>query len=129
MRYTCKIWTGGNENVNNAIINHLIEEMGMEWKQNNNDVKNIKWFYLGVSHEPWFSDYNSELDYESSDALDVNLNYVFSIKDMVIENHHDQLQECYLQIEYLNEKFGETGTSNKILGQIKKTFDDYNIMY
>lgn len=29
------------------------------------------------------------------------------------------LTECKLQLEYLNEKFGETGTTNSVLSKIK----------
>ena len=29
------------------------------------------------------------------------------------------LQECILQLEYLNEKFGETGTTNALLSKLK----------
>jgi hypothetical protein len=30
------------------------------------------------------------------------------------------LQECKLQLEYLNEKFGQTGTTNSLLAKIDK---------
>ena len=32
---------------------------------------------------------------------------------------NDLLQECKLQLEYLNQKFGETGTTNSLLSRIE----------
>ena len=34
------------------------------------------------------------------------------------------LQECILQLEYLNEKFGETGTTNSLLAKLKVNTED-----
>ncbi len=34
------------------------------------------------------------------------------------------LQECILQLEYLNEKFGETGTTNKLLSRLNTFAND-----
>lgn len=33
----------------------------------------------------------------------------------VVDDQNNLLQECKLQLEYLNEKFGETGTTNALL--------------
>lgn len=35
-----------------------------------------------------------------------------------MKNETELLQECKLQLEYLNEKFGETGTTNSLLTKI-----------
>lgn len=35
-----------------------------------------------------------------------------------MKNETELLQECKLQLEYLNEKFGETGTTNALLTKI-----------
>lgn len=35
-----------------------------------------------------------------------------------MKNETELLQECKLQLEYLNEKFGETGTTNRLLTKI-----------
>lgn len=39
-------------------------------------------------------------------------------KDKEIEELRNILDECRLQFEYLNGKFGETGTTNNILSKI-----------
>lgn len=35
-----------------------------------------------------------------------------------MKNETELLQECKLQLEYLNEKFGETGTTNSLLKKL-----------
>lgn len=35
-----------------------------------------------------------------------------------MKNEKELLQECKLQLEYLNEKFGETGTTNALLTKL-----------
>ncbi len=35
------------------------------------------------------------------------------------DKKNNLLQECKLQLEYLNEKFGETGTTNSLLSKLK----------
>lgn len=35
-----------------------------------------------------------------------------------MKNETELLQECKLQLEYLNEKFGETGTTNALLTKL-----------
>lgn len=41
-----------------------------------------------------------------------------------MENTIDLLLECKLQLEYLNEKFGETGTTNALLSKIENRLND-----
>jgi len=36
-----------------------------------------------------------------------------------VKKMRDVLAECKLQLEYLNEKFGETGTTNQLLGKVE----------
>lgn len=40
-----------------------------------------------------------------------------------MENQIELLRECKIQLEYLNEKFGETGTTNSLLSKINNALD------
>ena len=40
-----------------------------------------------------------------------------------IDRKDNLLHECKNQLEYLNEKFGETGTTNQLLGKLKRFTD------
>lgn len=40
-----------------------------------------------------------------------------------LDEHIDLLMECKIQLEYLNEKFGETGTTNSLIAKIDLLLD------
>lgn len=38
------------------------------------------------------------------------------------KKQQDLLNECEIQLEYLNQKFGETGTTNALLAKLKNNY-------
>ena len=57
---------------------------------------------------------------EKDNRIDLNA-YALGLDAMFDAiQHQELLQECKLQLEYLNEKFGETGTTNALLSKINR---------
>ena len=50
--------------------------------------------------------------------LTVNKELIKQAKEME-KQQQDLLNECEIQLEYLNQKFGETGTTNALLAKLK----------
>lgn len=75
-------------------------------KSNPEHISSFKWestdelFVYGVGIQ------NSE-DWDIIDTIDMDLNLI------------KLLEHCKLQLEYLNEKFGETGTSNALISKLE----------
>lgn len=61
--------------------------------------------------------------YLISAEVDENIGSKMSIEDLCAEQK-TLLQECRLQLEYLNDKFGETGTTNQLLSKLKNYTND-----
>ena len=54
------------------------------------------------------------------DKLDTE-EYRTIIEAIRLAKGKELLQECKLQLEYLNEKFGKTGTTNALLSKLNRT--------
>ena len=65
----------------------------------------------------WLAEQITTVKWKMSDVTDRN-SIIEQAKEMENEQQ-DLLNECEIQLEYLNQKFGETGTTNALLSKLK----------
>lgn len=58
------------------------------------------------------------IKYGNNDFIITHINEIEQAKEME-KQQQDLLNECEIQLEYLNQKFVETGTTNALLAKLK----------
>lgn len=100
-------------------LNKLIEASKRRYSKLNRPSQHEHAFYEGATSEA-SKEYWSN---ESEKAVALAEAYISNMHD-TIQTVTEILHEAKLQIEYLNEKFKETGSGNSLLSRIETTLDE-----
>jgi len=111
------------------------EEIKLKWQKHNRDngmswnevaelVNELSGFYRHKHDKPAVSEDRDAAGRTESERIAWTEGYSAAVQQSVHpqsdaqQRYVELIHECRLQLEYLNEKFGETGTTNSVLSRI-----------